>query len=96
MTDTEINVAIAEACGWKYHDWSHHQMPYWTDRDGRAIGIPDYCNDLNEMHEAEACVLLGKVGWVHYSHVLLQDAIHATARQRAEAFLRTIGKWRDE
>lgn len=68
--------------------------------------VPDYLNDLNAMHEAEktltkeqqrsfALILQGRqMGGMDY---LAQDfrAIHATAAQRAEAFLRTIGKWED-
>jgi len=67
---------------------------------------PDYLNDLNAIHEAEKtltrvqrvkfvtelCGLAG-VKWKPTSHF---DTIHATAAQRAEAFLRTIGKWEDD
>jgi hypothetical protein len=67
---------------------------------------PDYLNDLNAMHEAEE-TLLAKCGndpqddlWVDYLANLLMAAPlclreHATAAQRAEAFLKTIGKWED-
>jgi hypothetical protein len=67
---------------------------------------PDYLNDLNAMHEAEG-MLLAKCGndpqddlWVDYLANLLMAAPlclreHATAAQRAEAFLKTIGKWED-
>lgn len=84
MSDQEINGAIAEACGWKDFD----------------------CNDLNAMHEAEK-TLLTQCGndpqddlWIDYLANLLHAAPlclreHATARQRAEAFLKTIGKWED-
>jgi hypothetical protein len=63
----------------------------------RAENLPDYLNDLNAMHEAERTMgdpqlwveyqsylsdVMGHVGWIY----------HATAAQRAEAFLRTIGK----
>ena len=65
--------------------------------------VPDYLSDLNAMHEAEKVlsdsqckkyrdVLVAEViGWSAYENELI--AIHATAAQRAEAFLRTIGKW---
>ena len=75
--------------------------------------IPDYCNDLNEMHDAEkyildfsrfgrfgdelAKVVLGHTGTpedITLSYWALQRVTHANGRQRAEAFLRTIGKWK--
>lgn len=69
--------------------------------------IPDYPNDLNAMHEAEKALaenqkieyaknLMGIVrsGFGHCTDDLFYFA-HATAAQRAEAFLRTIGKWEE-
>ncbi len=67
---------------------------------------PDYMNDLNAMHEAEK-VLRPNDGiydwplWDKYIEYLLNltrkyDLAHASAAQRAEAFLRTIGKWEDD
>lgn len=89
MTDQEINAAIAETCGWKYYDGWHHP-------DGRDK-LPDYCNDLNAMHKAEG--VLTKEQAYEYIAVLFDstyEATLATARQRAEAFLRMLGKWKDE
>jgi len=72
---------------------------------------PDYCNDLNAMHEAEKTLLAGdpnKIGepafslrWLKYLTKLEQisgtfSLGHNTARQRAEAFLRVHGKWKEE
>jgi hypothetical protein len=71
---------------------------------------PNYLNDLNAMHDAEnvlgilergtyqnilglACGGIREDDGGHFvSH---RESIHATAAQRAEAFLRTIGKWRE-
>jgi hypothetical protein len=69
------------------------------------IACPNYSTDLNAMHEAEkvlnkeqvreyqtymydmACEIKNTCGrWMPYS---------ATARYRAEAFLRTLGKWEE-
>jgi len=104
MTDKQINTSIAEACGWTdIHDdptWE------WLGRPPKSSGsgwpILPYCECLNAMHEAEKTLgdpairreyayLLGCIvkGGIRF------DAIHATARQRAEAFLRTIGKWEE-
>jgi hypothetical protein len=98
MTDEQINAAIAEACGWTQINVSH--------RSGRApnveyIGsefIPNYCNDLNAMHEAEK-VLANDEWWLFVEWLTdicgagVALCISANARQRAEAFLRTLGKW---
>ena len=66
--------------------------------------IPDYLNDLNAMHEAEKILgdnihlytieLIRVLGWNtrKYPTFIL---IHATAAQRAEAFLRAKGLWKD-
>jgi len=69
----------------------------------RIVAVPDYLNDLNAMHEAEKIfVTHGNPHRVAYKHALMDVAgaddwslIHATAAQRAEAFLRTLGLWKD-
>lgn len=117
MSDQEINIAIAEACGWVERDepkgsaapktWWHgpHRYP------PNLMPVPDYCNDLNAMHEALELIsqqckdsdfwfFLRKIigfpdaesDWDEYYYF---QAINATAHQRAEAFLRTIGKWKE-
>ena len=64
--------------------------------------LPDYLNDLNAMHEAEKVLTPEQL--VDYCAFSLRVAtgegcvtdykmIRATASHRAEAFLRTIGKW---
>lgn len=74
-------------------------------RPGSCYGIvPHYVSDLNAMREAEAT--LGADGQCYEYWKNLCDccrvawdgnvqwvAVFATAEQRAEAFLRTIGKW---
>jgi hypothetical protein len=106
MTDEQINAAIAEACGWTQVNAEH--------RSGKApnadyVGvefIPDYSNDLNAMHEAEA-YLIKNTTMLDYTDQLYDLACKslkelkiwnpygATARQRAEAFLKTLGKWEE-
>lgn len=140
MIDQEINIAIAEACGWKWYRLPH--LPSNGDRRYRCLFFPsilesdgkipdrysvadmtervcnweymkregmvfDYCQDLNAMHAAEES--LSRLKRCAYGQELgilaarLKDnrdefdcfkLTHATARQRAEAFLRTIGKWK--
>lgn len=64
--------------------------------------LPDYLNDLNAMHEAEKVLTSEKeAGYFLGLQKLIvppylrhfAPCIRATAAQRAEAFLRTIGKW---
>ena len=71
--------------------------------------LPDYLNDLNAMHEAEKVLThdqmidysrhVGKLitSYLPASRAAWMDfrLINATAAQRAEAFLRTIGKWKE-
>jgi hypothetical protein len=103
MTDEQINAAIAQACGWTNVTAAH--------RSGKAPGAdyvgyefyPNYCTDLNAMHEAEK-VLNSSEEKMYFANLkeIVGDLIwyrtigkvyRATARQRAEAFLRTLGKW---
>ena len=94
MSPDSQRIAIAEACGIVSKDkWgSLYKTPRGILRD-----CPDYLNDLNAMHEAEKVLTLPERR--KYRKTLLGHcepasiAIHATAAQRAEAFLLTIGKW---
>ena len=94
MTDDEINASVAEACGWTKVNIKH--------RSGKSPGatyvgtqfIPNYCNDLNAMHEVEKTLTAkGFEDYLMELFYFIHEPILATARQRAEAFLRTIGKW---
>jgi hypothetical protein len=91
MTDEQINIAIHEACGWEYKP--------------KNCGGADCCNDLNAMHEAEQ--MLSESATIYYTDNLYDMAIEIKkktgkwnpyglkSRQRAEAFLKTIGKWKE-
>ena len=78
-------------------------------KEGKWIlpeNLPDYLGDLNAMHEAEK--MMTKDQWLSYPINVLQAAkdgsfvidinmktvAHATAAQRAEAFLRTLDLWK--
>jgi hypothetical protein len=99
MTDEEINKAIAQACGWRVLEKQDEEMGYslivWASPFGQEeIDAPDYCGDLNEMHEAE--LYLTSLEQCRNYMDILDDGNgghFATARRRAEAFLRTMGKW---
>jgi len=95
MTDEQINIAIAEIRKWE----SETSGPLWYEYQSPN---PNYAGCLNAMHEAEK--VLNENDQYLYWHFLYKmcggsqefDLLHATARQRAEAFLRTLGKWEDE
>lgn len=58
--------------------------------------IPDYLNDLNAMHEAEKLLTIEQQ--TIYLQLLSRQMFfvcHATSRQRAEAFLKTLNLWKD-
>jgi hypothetical protein len=90
MTPESQRIAIAEACGWKT---GYRDPEAWHP-------LPDYLNDLNAMHDAEK-VLFGRNDWSSCKYDEYLDVAtsswkwNATASQRAEAFLRTIGKWEE-
>lgn len=101
MTDEEINQAIAAHVGsklTKFYDWSGPGTGSW-------VQWPNYCVDLNEMHKVEKTLDAVKKrkyethfgrdiqGQEHPYTLRENDGIFATAHQRAEAFLRTVGKW---
>jgi len=106
MTKDQINISIAEHCGFTDIMWPTGFHQKMSDEKSKQAGgrwrfqIPDYCNDLNAMREAEETLtglLLDKyvdncMAEVEYwpSHLL-----YLSARRRAEAFLQTIGKWEE-
>lgn len=99
MTDEQINQRIAETCG--ITQPNQHGTLYRTE-NGWGYNCPDFCNDLNAMHEAEKVLTeLQCTFFASHLRERLEDHSasryiwHATARQRAEAFLRTLGKWEE-
>ena len=107
MSPEAQRIAIAEACGWKSQRWGSkpHEISWITPQQTYGE-CPDYLNDLNAMHEAELhclnfndqesddifkylCALTTICGHD------ITFVLHATAKQRAEALLKTIGRWDD-
>jgi hypothetical protein len=83
--------------GWgEPENWANNYNNCWNSNYGN---VPDYLNDLNAMHEAEkALSLKGRNNYINRLGTTYYDSwefCRATAAQRAEAFLRTIGKWED-
>lgn len=100
MTPEAQRIAIAEACGWKHIGTAKYLPLYGWIKVGPLLEIPDYPNDLNAMHEAEA-TLTRETNYYHQLLIRMNNydglaTVRATAAQRAEAFLRTLNLWRDE
>ena len=87
MTYQEINEAIAE-----YLYRGKGNLEIFLKHPHR----PDYCNDLNAMHEAEKVLDLDQ--WHKYASLIgrhdYRNLLNATAAQRAEAFLKTLNFWK--
>jgi hypothetical protein len=119
MTNEQINIAIAEVRGWTDCVFVEslkltkglpppNNPPIYGAYENGMAQLPNYCNDLNVIHEAEK--VLNDEQWLEYREELrnvvlggirmvsqwCKADLHATARQRAEAFLKTIGKWEEE
>lgn len=105
MTLEAQRIAIAEACGWKRQtnpgasDIDLDPFEEWIKAGVRVVEqyLPNYLSDLNAMHEAEKWLLAFRD-----EHYALYEAklkrtctylSHATAAQRAKAFLRTLKLW---
>lgn len=101
MNPEAQRIAIAEACGYKrltQHEavWSHKGSKIYT-----AGNLPNYLADLNAMRDAEMVLAPDQItDYLEWLGMCSGDDahqvwayVHATAAQRAEAFLRTIGKW---
>jgi hypothetical protein len=81
---------------------------YFEDLEefGHTDPLPDYLNDLNAMHEAEKLLSPKEFEcyrwtlWGQCKQPLVTERhrayLHATAAQRAEAFLKTLNLWTDE
>ena len=69
------------------------------------LGLPDYCNDLNAMHEAELTLWHDVCLVEKYQDNIQEEYLHnvgyqgaaywfmANAHTKAVAFVKTIGKW---
>lgn len=108
MKDKDINIAIAEACGWTHHSnrASKHAFEWESPNSTYMSAPPSYTYDLNAMHKAEkvltfdqsllyADYLTETTEGLWADHKRRLDCARATAAQRAEAFLRTINKWEE-
>lgn len=103
MTPDEMRIAIAETQGFQVYD-EHIVKPDGTPVDCEFLteeGVnnifPNYCNDLNAMHEVEKELnqsqkddyILQLAALTHWTPAF------SSAAQRAEAYLRVKGLWRE-
>ncbi len=104
MTPEEQQIAIAMICGWtrrpatlpgNIHEWNNPEGHMSTRNS-----MPDYLNDLDAMHEAEKMLTNDRL-WFMGSRlgeiVPVENPIsHATAAERARAFLESYDKFLGE
>ena len=101
MTKEQINIAIAEACGWKYVGNETHAPDgsFWWSKEPE---FPDYCNDLNAMHEAMLLHPRKELLRNFLYLEVLEDPTNTTnepawapAKQWAIAYVKSLGKWEE-
>lgn len=105
LTEEQRRYKLAELCGWAKR-YSEARSEYrWYSPDGLSFLLPpDYCYDLNAMHEAETICLPCDSDELRDKYAeLLQDAVYresekrawfsATALQRFEALGQTLEQW---
>ena len=100
MSPDKQRIAIAKTCGYT-QGVGMNGLEWWTNSEGVHDEPPDYTNDLNAMHAAEKTISgpdFETELWTHYlinlGKVVNKRRAHATAAQRAEAFLRTLNLWK--
>jgi len=109
MNETDQRIAIAEACGWRYPGSTCLKSDAWNrwipPVGAKSRKVPDYLNDLNAMHDAEKTVryelqpvLLDRLkrAVMNYDEGVSDWYVYtASPKHRAEAFLRTLGLWKE-
>jgi hypothetical protein len=105
MTPEQKRIAIAEALGELNPRMENGAVVASTGKtEGGGFwgthGVPDYLTDLNAMHEAEKTLAIDANKdqwrtWDAYREKLdrmvgADDTFHATAAQRADAFIKTL------
>lgn len=109
MSNEEINRTIGEALGWTRIDERNDYpgLSGYVPIHGWLDVLPDYSSDLNAMHEAigrfyrdtskeSAEEEQERVLFEMLLTGAVEHPLYATARQYAEAFLRTLRKWKKD
>lgn len=109
MSPEKQQIAIAELCGYSRQESDSAWFDSPNDEQIYIEDLPDCLNDLNAMAAAERHMeqfqprlchdYIQNLRSVIYpklpSSVGIFRLVSATAAQRAEAFLRSIGKWQE-
>lgn len=111
MNPEQQRIKIAEACGWtniSLMPYGSGSGAYLVPKGYKnGIGptiVPHYLKDLNAMHEAEKVLTEQQAkeyrwklqqGFLPSTQMAQELLCHATAAERAEAFLRTLNLWTD-
>lgn len=99
LTPEQQRIKVAELCGWSdCYIESSDQWVWGQSPSGDWHVVPDYLQDLNAMHEAEANIGTNPNDekWDRYTDNLFiltmpnEHLYRATAAQRAEAFVLTM------
>ena len=95
MTNEQLNIICAASEGWEWIPSANRWMNFAENVS--AVSLDGYGTDLNAMHRLENRLN----DRVRYKNWLVRICDHgcpfdATAAQRREAFVRTIGKWEEE
>ena len=105
MTDEQINIAIAESLGWKLlanNRWTrpcgiYADLPNYTADLNACHEFESeiiYSNDrLPKKYTQQIKSAICREAGVKKAQMDFDLCITATARQRCEAYLKTIGKW---
>jgi len=99
MDPEQKRIKIAEACGWRKRR-DHHLSQWLAPVGGAWNEPPDFLRDLNAMHEAEKVMTCDQME--DYAdklqnmcggnkHIFDCTPVFATAAQRADAFIATLG-----
>lgn len=103
MTEEAQRIAIATACGWTgIVRRNRHEFGglIGVAPDGIEKVVPSFTRNLNDMHTAEK--IFSVSDWDTYTELLMnrhlqwsshRNCLHATASERAEAFLKTLNLW---
>jgi len=99
MKDEDIDRIIAENCGWMFVRLGVNCLVGDHEEWGELQLVPEYCRCLNAMYDAEKRLLPSQ--WSMYITCLNSDhhpagVVHQTARFKAEAYVRALGKWEDK
>ena len=105
MTNDEIRIKIAGTLGWNTEKEALGGVYIYRDPKGNMQAtLPDYCNDLNAMYQAEEWLLKqNNILWHEYSKQLKEiawnkhslggtvaDYAHINALSRASSFCKVI------